>query len=238
MLFVIVGVSIISAIITKMAPRINIVDPQVIMGEQEIVAERFCLREILQSLISPMDTFEWLATRRLLRNSVPCRECNSQMSLTRRERLTADKYNWQCRICKKTISVRDGSCFAKSHLTLLQIVIIIYGWSRNWSQENTALEAELGPGSTHAIVDWFKFCRVICETALENFPDEIGGFDENGEPKVVEIDESKFFHRKFHRGLWREGHWVFGGIERGSGKCFLVEVPDRRAETLGPLIQR
>ena len=53
--------------------------------------------------------------------------------------------------------------------------------------------------------------------------------NEDGTSVVVEIDETKFFHRKYHRGQWRPGHWVFGGIERGSGKCFLVEVPDRRA---------
>jgi hypothetical protein len=56
--------------------------------------------------------------------------------------------------------------------------------------------------------------------------------------KVVEINESKFFHRKYHRGQWRAGHWVFGGIERYTKKCFLVEVPDRTAETLSNLIQR
>ena len=56
--------------------------------------------------------------------------------------------------------------------------------------------------------------------------------NEDGTSVVVEIDETKFFHRKYHRGQWRPGHWVFGGIERGSGKCFLVEVPDRRAVTL------
>ena len=54
----------------------------------------------------------------------------------------------------------------------------------------------------------------------------------------MEIDESKYFHRKYHRGQYRDGHWVFGGIERVSGKCFLVEVPDRTAATLEPLIQR
>jgi hypothetical protein len=66
----------------------------------------------------------------------------------------------------------------------------------------------------------------------------LGGFDEHGQPLIVEIDESKFFHRKYNRGRWREGTWVFGGVERGSGKCFLVEVEDRRAESLTNLIER
>ena len=66
----------------------------------------------------------------------------------------------------------------------------------------------------------------------------MGGFDENNEPIEVEIDESKFFHRKYHRGLWREGHWVFGAIERRSKRCILVEVPDRAAATLEPIIRR
>ena len=66
----------------------------------------------------------------------------------------------------------------------------------------------------------------MCETHLLANRERIGGLsvNENGniEPKIVEIDESKFFHRKYHRGAWREGHWVFGGIERGSNRCFLV----------------
>ena len=32
------------------------------------------------------------------------------------------------------------------------------------------------------------------------------------------------------------GQWVFGGVERGSGKCFLVPVKKRNAATLLPLI--
>lgn len=40
-----------------------------------------------------------------------------------------------------------------------------------------------------------------------------------------------FFHCKYHRG-----HWLFGNIKRCSAKCFLVDVPDRRAETLKVLI--
>jgi len=44
---------------------------------------------------------------------------------------------------------------------------------------------------------------------------------DNGKAIVVEIDESKYFHRKYHREQWREGHWVFGGIERGWENVFL-----------------
>ena len=66
----------------------------------------------------------------------------------------------------------------------------------------------------------------------------MGGFDEQGNPVNVEIDESKFFHRKYHRGAYREGHWVFGAIERRSRKCFVVEVPDRRKRTLEAIISR
>jgi len=66
----------------------------------------------------------------------------------------------------------------------------------------------------------------------------MGGMDDQGHPIVVAIDESNSFHRKYHRGQWREGHWVFAGIESGTGKCFLIEVSDRTAATLQPLIQR
>jgi len=69
-----------------------------------------------------------------------------------------------------------------------------------------------------------------------NNQEEIGGMDDNGDAIEVEIDESKFFHRKYRRGLWRPGHCFFGGVERLSGKCFLVQVPDRRAPTFENLL--
>jgi len=39
-----------------------------------------------------------------------------------------------------------------------------------------------------------------------------------GEGKVVQIDESLFGKRKYHRGHHVEGQWVFGGIEEDSRK--------------------
>lgn len=53
----------------------------------------------------------------------------------------------------------------------------------------------------------------------------------------VEIDESKFGKRKYHRGHAVEGQWVFGGVERGTNKCFLVLVEKRDKTTLLNIIK-
>lgn len=117
------------------------------------------------------------------------------------------------------------------------MLIILYGWSRMCHQKDVAHEGQISLTAAHTMVDWFNFCREVCEQYLEEHPISIGGLDENGFPKTVEIDESYFFHRKYHRGMWREGRWVFGGVERETGKCFLVEVENRNAATLHAVIQ-
>ena len=72
----------------------------------------------------------------------------------------------------------------------------------------------------------------MCATILEVESQPIGGVG-----KIVEIDESKFGKRKYHRGRRVDGVWVFGGIERES-RCFMVSVEDRTAATLIPIIKQ
>ncbi len=56
-------------------------------------------------------------------------------------------------------------------------------------------------------------------------------------PKIVEIDESCFTksRRSYHPSV-TPSFWLFGGIERGTQKSFLVEVPDKTAATLEAII--
>ena len=70
-------------------------------------------------------------------------------------------------------------------------------------------------GSYSTMVDWFNFAREVCTSILEMDNEPIGGVG-----KIVEIDESKFGKRKYHCGRCVDGVWVFGGIGRGSKKCF------------------
>lgn len=66
----------------------------------------------------------------------------------------------------------------------------------------------------------------------------LGGYDRDGNSIIVEIDESKFGKRKYHRGHRVEGVWVVGGVERTQERrVFLMTVPRRDATTLRAVIE-
>ncbi len=54
--------------------------------------------------------------------------------------------------------------------------------------------------SSSTIVDWYNFCREVCEVNIIKNNMKIGG-----ENKRVQIDESKIGKRKYHRGHRIEG---------------------------------
>jgi transposase-like protein len=108
-------------------------------------------------------------------------------------------------------------------------------WSRGRSIDDVNEELEI---SKHSIIDWFNFCRDVCINWIHLNPIKLGGFDHNFNPIDVEIDKSCFFKRKYNHGVLGMHNWVFGAIERGSNKCVIIPVPNRRAETLIPLIQQ
>lgn len=58
-----------------------------------------------------------------------------------------------------------------------------------------------------------------------------------GPGKTVQIDESKFGKRKYHRGHAVDGAWVFGMFEEGSGRVAMVVVPDHGRDTLLEVIK-
>jgi transposase-like protein len=76
------------------------------------------------------------------------------------------------------------------------------------------------------------FCRESMFLFLECCSVKIGG-----PKKTVEIDESKFGKRMYHRGHPVKGQWVFGGVERETGNTFLVPVKDRTTDTLMAVIR-
>lgn len=51
--------------------------------------------------------------------------------------------------------------------------------------------------------------------------------------QIVKIDETLLFKRKYNRGrVGNNQGWVFGGLIRGTTRCFAFYVPDRTRMTL------
>lgn len=152
-----------------------------------------------------------------------CQRCGSEMKWECRRQLNGKRH-------KVEKLLRSGSWFEHSNMTLEEILKFTYWWSRGLNQSQ--IKDELSVCSNTA-VDWESFCRELCEVKLMK-NSERGG----GEGKTVQIDESKFGKRKYHRGHHVEGQWVFGGIESDSRKCFMAAVEKRDEETLLPITQR
>ena len=107
---------------------------------------------------------------------------------------------------------------------------LTYYWVYNLP--NDFITRELRIGSEHTLVDWKNIAREVCIGVLEQDCEVIG------EPgKFVQIEESKFGKRKYHRGKRVDGVWVCGGIEREAKRCFFEVVADRSAGTLIPIIK-
>jgi hypothetical protein len=91
--------------------------------------------------------------------------------------------------------------------------------------------------SKNTLKSWcFTMRETIQDHLLEN-RDLLSGHDDYGNSKIVEIDESLFFRRKYNRGRYSGASWVFGMVERGSTKCAFFPVLDRSAATLLPIIK-
>ena len=158
-------------------------------------------------------------------------DCVGQFVLRKDKSRIHDGYRWKCnqKKCNRSINLRHKSWFSQSKLSMGDIIKLTYLWVYKHTNENIKHEVRLG--SDHTVVDWKNFCREVCTIIIESESEQIGG-----EGKTVEIDESKFGKRKFHRGRRVDGIWVFGGIERETNRVFMQTVENRSADTLVPII--
>lgn len=159
--------------------------------------------------------------------SVKCSICNKATVLDHKG---SNQFRWRCyhrrngQHCRYSVSVRKGTFFEQSHLTFGQVCSIVSLWLDGAS--NLCIQHQVNI-SKRTVVKWVNYCREVMhdDVVVKKVP--IGG------PGLhVEIDESKFAKRKYNRGRRVEGQWVFGGVERESGKCFMIPVEKRNRTTL------
>ncbi|GFT39633.1 DDE_Tnp_IS1595 domain-containing protein [Trichonephila clavipes] len=174
---------------------------------------------------------EFLRESGLIKRNLECQKCKQLMKL--RSKRVSHRIVWVCRNkienkeCGNQRSVRHGSWFRYSKLTLGEVLMLTFHIVNRTDMLLNNLDF-----SSHTMANWRQFVHEVILDYVEENSQQIGGKD-----CIVEIDESKFGKRKYNRGHLFEGQWVFGGVERGPGKIFLVAVHNRTKETLIGLIQ-
>ena len=99
----------------------------------------------------------------------------------------SDGVSWKCPQCKGRKSIREGSFFDKSKLTLQKWLLLIYRWVCQYPVTDAAEEAEVREATACDVYQWL---REVCFTTLTTTPIILGG---NG--VKVQIDKSQFRHK-------------------------------------------
>lgn len=176
----------------------------------------------------------------LVGSAPKCGDCGSIM----RENIDpsiVDGLRWKCngqikknkkkvKMCHTSRSYRYGTFFEGTHLPLWKVLGFVDLWLKK--VQLNLISSLLDNVSDHTLVDWASFCTEVTFDAMVHNAEPWGG---NG--RTVEIDELKFGKRKYNRGHSVEGKWVFGGVERETGRCFMLPVDSRGKDVLLRIIK-
>ena len=139
--------------------------------KEESEGSDFTLRQLYHILDKDkLDVINYLQSLGLLSKRYSCPTCNADMALIKRNDLS-DGYLWVCgkesgpreQQHRVTRSLRKGTWFSGSRLTLEECLQLTYFWIHEWSQKMVKHELKV---SEHTICDWYNICRVVCDIIL------------------------------------------------------------------------
>lgn len=191
--------------------------------------------KLLLTKLSDQDILiEWCMNVGLIANRYECCKCGDNMKLYKRTDVI-DGFSWRCQKFGENKHdvrrrLRKGTWFDESTLSMSEILILTHMWCVQLS--NQSIKCELGVSPT-TIVNWKSFCRDVCVELCMMDNEQLGGIG-----LIVEIAENKFGSRKSHREMRVDGTWVFGGVERGTDKCFVTVVRERCKSELLKVIKQ
>ncbi|GFW78943.1 mitotic-spindle organizing protein 2A [Trichonephila clavipes] len=104
---------------------------------------------------------EWCMRENLISSRYECPKCGKNMVMRERKG-TIDGYEWRCRtkggenphdVCK---SIRKGTWFSKSHLSVCDILILTRHFFGKSMNEFAVKDVRV---NKNTVVDWYMFCR-------------------------------------------------------------------------------
>ncbi|OWZ22934.1 hypothetical protein PHMEG_0002285 [Phytophthora megakarya] len=174
----------------------------------------FTFKNIMAVTIDEDTAMKFCMRHGLLARVRLCKHCDREMTLHVYHAGTDEEdRRWRC--CRSghpdnELSVRSGSFFSRGRLLLSTTLRLMLFWASGLPV-GRALEFLVISNKT--AIDWW-----------------------GGVGHVVEIDETSLKKKsKFGRGRQHEDHWLFGGVDRNTGRWFgILTYSDRKKKTLSP----
>lgn len=175
-----------------------------------------------------LDLVRYLIDEGFLVDLQNCRHCGANIILEHFNG-NEDGAVWRCinQACRRYQSVRDGSFFAFSNLSLstqIRLIIIFV------SEGTPSSAARLLEISRQTATNYFIECRRMYEAELTATPIT---FTNGGE---YEVDECLIKRVRIAAGVF-DVVWVQSILERATGKVFLHRIPNRARPSMVPPIQ-
>lgn len=172
---------------------------------------------------------------KLLHSSMACSKCEIAMTMIEHGHFAQDGHCWWCNrtSCKRRVSIRTDSYFARSHLSLGSCFMIIFCYLKYGKMLQKDM-ADILEVSEMAMTDWGNYIRETISSYFLQNPLKLGA------NSPVQIDESLFGGRcKYHRGDHSQHmqSWVFGMVEEETRLCVFWTVDNRNAATLTSIIE-
>jgi hypothetical protein len=171
---------------------------------------------------------QWLIHERFLQDLRECPRCGGNIHLERSRKFKKDKHCWKCSNsrCKLRRSVRGGSFFEHSDLSLRKLILIAINFAAESAAVNTGNRIRVNRKSVGRI---YKVMRARWRENLAREPISFTyGFE-------FEIDELFLHHIRLEDGT-HGTQWIMGLLERVTGKVIYFRIPDRSSMSLIPPI--
>nr|VZI30167.1 unnamed protein product [Spirometra erinaceieuropaei] len=182
----------------------------------------------IREAIEMPNVIAYCQEKRLLPTIQACL-CRKPMRLHARK-VCSDGVIFQCTRCHRRKSVRTGSLFEGSHLTLSKIMKILLAFVRGARVKQCEQETEV---AHNTVLSWYRICRDVCSAVLPRLTRQLGG------PGIeVQLDATMVSRRKRNAKRRRVPYWIVGMYDTRQRRAVFEQLNDRSWTSLRAVIRQ